>query len=126
MNRKSIKIFSVELLLILIAILLIKTINILDYTPGCIFYLRTGLQCPACGGTRCVVSLLNGDIKSAFLFHPVFCVAIIYLLICNIVYLINLNKKKKILTFIYPKPYYAIIFAIIVVIFGFTRMFISI
>ena len=39
----------------------------------------------------------------------------------TIEYLINLNKKKEILPWIYPKYWYAIIFAVILVIYGILR-----
>lgn len=120
MNKKSIKIILIELLILILAIIGVNS-NLMQYTPSCLFYKATNLQCPSCGGTRCVENILKGNFKEAFLFHPIFFIFIFYLLLCNIVYLINLNKKNKILTWIYPKYWYAIIFTIILVIYGILR-----
>lgn len=120
MNKKSIKIILIELLILILAIIGVNS-NLMQYTPSCLFYKATNLQCPSCGGTRCVENILKGNFKEAFLFHPIFFIFIFYLLLCNIVYLINLNKKNKILTWIYPKYWYAIIFAVILVIYGILR-----
>ncbi len=121
MNIKSIKIILIEISIVLIAVVLINIINIDDIIPNCLFFEATGLQCPSCGGTRCFLNLLHGNFKAAFLFHPIFFIALTYLLIVNIIYLINLNRKKDFATWIYPKPYYAIIFAVILVVYGFLR-----
>ena len=120
MNAKSIKIILIELFILILAIIGANS-NLMQYTPSCLFYKATNLQCPSCGGTRCVENILKGNFKEAFLFHPIFFITIFYLLLCNIVYLINLNKKNKILTWIYPKYWYAIIFAVILVIYGILR-----
>lgn len=120
MNKKSIKIILIELLILILAIIGGNS-NLMQYTPSCLFYKATNLQCPSCGGTRCVENILKGNFKEAFLFHPIFFISVFYLLLCNIVYLINLNKKNKILTWIYPKYWYAIIFAVILVIYGILR-----
>ncbi len=120
MNAKSIKIIIIELFILILAIIGVNS-NLMQYTPSCLFYKATNLQCPSCGGTRCVENILKGNFKEAFLFHPIFFITIFYLLLCNIVYLINLNKKNKILTWIYPKYWYAIIFAVILVIYGILR-----
>lgn len=44
------------------------------YVPGafptCAWLKLTGLQCPMCGGTRALYSLLSGDIVSSFLMNP--------------------------------------------------------
>ena len=114
MNKKSIKIILIELLILILAIIGVNS-NLMQ------FYEATNLQCPSCGGTRCVENILKGNFKEAFLFHPIFFISVFYLLLCNIVYLINLNKKNKILTWIYPKYWYAIIFAVILVIYGILR-----
>lgn len=120
MNKKSIKIILIELLILILAIIGVNSI-LMQYTPRCLFYESTHLQCPSCGGTRCVENILKGNFKAAFLFHPIFFITIFYLLLCNIIYLINLNRKNKILIWIYPKYWYTIIFAIILVVFGIVR-----
>ena len=38
----------------------------------CLFRLLTGICCPACGMTRAWTSFLNGNIKMAFYYHPLF------------------------------------------------------
>lgn len=34
--------------------------------PKCILKQYTGIDCPGCGGTRCVHALLHGDLRTAF------------------------------------------------------------
>ena len=119
MNRKSI-IISIELIILLVLIIIVNS-NLISCISKCWIYQTTGILCPACGGTTCIVNLLQGNLKEAFFSHIVFFVTIIYLLICNIVYIINLNRKKKITTWIYPKYWYAIIFAIILIIYTIIR-----
>ena len=120
MNKKSIIIISIELI-ILIGIATILNTNLVNYIPQCWIYQTTGILCPGCGGTRCIVNLFQGNIKEALFSHMIFFITIIYLLICNIVYIINLNKKKKIATWIYPKYWYSIIFVIILLIYTIIR-----
>ena len=38
--------------------------------PGCPFKRLTGLACPTCGLTRCVMALGGGDWQAAFHWHP--------------------------------------------------------
>ena len=52
---------SVSILTILIAI---------NY--GCIYKRLLGITCPGCGLTRAYKSLIHGDIKQAFYYHPLF------------------------------------------------------
>lgn len=46
-----------------------------SWLPGCPFNWLTGLDCPACGSTRMVYSLLHGDLAAAWHFNPVMLVA---------------------------------------------------
>ncbi len=44
---------------------------------SCPFLLLTGLYCPGCGGTRAVRSLLRGDLRMSFQYHPLVLYAIL-------------------------------------------------
>lgn len=49
--------------------------SIKNLYPPCMLHATTGLHCPGCGTTRCLHSLLNGEIRQAFaynIFAPVF------------------------------------------------------
>ena len=120
MNKKSIIIIGIELVILIVVTIILNT-NLINYIPQCWIYQTTGILCPACGGTKCVVNIFQGNIKEAFFSHMIFFITIIYWVICNIVYIINLNQKKKIATWIYPKYWYVIIFAIILIIYTIIR-----
>ncbi|MCE5279481.1 MAG: DUF2752 domain-containing protein [Planctomycetaceae bacterium] len=44
-------------------------------TTICLLRRLTGLPCPACGGTRCFLCLLQGDILAAVAYNPLAAVA---------------------------------------------------
>ena len=121
MNKKRTKIILTELAIVIFAVILVNTVNITQYTIGCWFYQATGLQCPSCGGTRCIINIFQGNFKEAFFLHPIYFITVVYLLIVNIIYIINIGRKEKIAKWIYPKPWYAIVLAIILVVYGFLR-----
>lgn len=120
---KKIKTYQI----ILIEIIVIIVLYIISFAPftqklaTCWFYKNTGILCPGCGGTRCVQSLLKGDIINAFKYHAIFTIGIIYLLILNVIYLINKNKEKKILEWLYPKNVYVYIFVVILILYTICR-----
>ena len=43
--------------------------NKIGFGIPCLFHLITGLKCPGCGISRMCISLLKGDIHSAFLYN---------------------------------------------------------
>ena len=120
MNKKSLIIIIIEIVFLAILYLFTKS-DYIELVPECWIYKSTGILCPACGGTRCVLNFLQGNFIEAFFSHMVFFLGIIYLGIINIVYLINLNKKEKIATWIYPKYWYTIIFVIILIVYAIMR-----
>ena len=52
--------------------------------PDCIIYRYFGVFCPACGGTRAIISLFNLKIKESIFYNPV----VIYSLTVSTIYLL--------------------------------------
>ncbi|MDR0659770.1 MAG: DUF2752 domain-containing protein [Prevotellaceae bacterium] len=85
-----------------IAIVVLAALAILYFTynpaeselfPKCPFYALTGLKCPGCGSQRAIHYLFNGNIRGAFLVHPLLVLAIPYLLLA--VYFEYMGGKSK-------------------------------
>lgn len=93
----------------------------ISFVPKCYFISNYGILCPSCGCTRCINSLLKGDLIEAIKYNAVFFITIIYLIILNTIYIINNFKKNKILEKIYPKWWYLIIWVIILLIYTLIR-----
>jgi hypothetical protein len=49
------------------------------FYPRCLFNLATGLYCPGCGSTRCLHSLLHGDLLQAFAYNAMLVLTLPYL-----------------------------------------------
>ena len=60
--------------------------------PGCIFYLKLGFYCPACGMTRAFITLLEGNVLKSLYYNP----TVIYILGYVSIYMI-INTICKIL-----------------------------
>lgn len=120
MNKKSLRVIIIELIVLILLYVFMEN-QWIEKIPQCWVYHKTGLLCPSCGGTRCVIYLLKGNIIKAFFSHSLFFMAILYLLCVNIVGIINLNKEKKILTWIYPKYWYGVVFIIFLIIYTIVR-----
>lgn len=120
MNKKSLVIIGVEIIALVILYGFI-TSQYLEMIPSCWIHRETGLLCPACGGTRCLISLLKGNWIKAFFSHTIFFIGILYLFIINVVYIINLNREKKIATWMYPKYWYVFVFTILLIIYTIIR-----
>lgn len=61
--------------------------------PDCPIYSHFGLYCPACGGTRAVISLFHLKLIKSFLYHPI----VLYTFIVTTCYLIieTINNIRK-------------------------------
>ncbi len=80
--------------LIIGAVILKFTIELWQpLVPQCVIYKNTGLYCPGCGGTRAIISLLNGHIIKALIYNPGAVVLVIVILLA----LIGKITDKKIL-----------------------------
>ena len=88
------------------------------------FYLQFGLQCPACGGTRCLNYLTAGKVFYAFQLNPyVFCTVILSVGILSLMNIAVLSKKgqgRELLNRIW-KPKWLIAWAVGFAVFGILR-----
>lgn len=122
MKKQRIK--NVVLIMILLLILLITYLylnKIYGFYIPCLFHKLTNLYCPGCGATRCILSLLKGNIKEAFQYNPIFFTMIPFLIL-GIIYKIYIyieNKKDNLINRI--PNYIWIIIIIILIIFGILR-----
>ena len=73
-------IITIAIICVCIALFLMGTFSI----PGCIFYNKFNVYCPACGATRAFIHLLNGDIFESIISNPM----VFYLILVVIIYLI--------------------------------------
>ena len=64
---------------ILTGLLYFVVISILGYGIPCIFRTITGLQCPGCGVSRMLSSMIKLNFKDAFDYHPVLFVSLPFL-----------------------------------------------
>lgn len=70
--------------------------------PECVIYRLTDIYCPACGGSRAVIALLEGRIVDSLHYHPLVlymvCLWCIYIGVNSVIYLYT-HKKEKMLHF---------------------------
>ena len=85
---------SITYILILLGIF-IYFFYLNDYfsIPTCPIYTNLGIYCPACGGTRAVISLLHFDFLSSILFNPI----VIYTLFFSTLYTDSSTLFSKVL-----------------------------
>ncbi|ERJ58428.1 DUF2752 domain-containing protein [Sphingobacterium paucimobilis] len=82
LNKRQRVLLLYPLTLVTVA-LLYKYFNPLEslFFPKCPVKAITGLDCPGCGGQRAAHSLLNGDVRQAFMENPLLPLLIPYLIL---------------------------------------------
>lgn len=88
---------------------------------NCLFHKYTGLLCPGCGITRCIFSIMNGNLIKAYNYNKLLFLLIPFIItyFVYIMYLYIFNKKDKLIKNIPNYMWYSII--IIVILFGIVR-----
>lgn len=124
MDKKKKLVLSLDLGALLALLLLGPLAGLmLRHFPPCPFA-AWGIDCPACGGTRCVGYLFSGHIVDAFWAHPYFFVSIAFLgvllVLLDLSVLAGVRWARKALD-VLAKPRTAIIWAVGLVLFTFAR-----
>lgn len=73
------------------------------WMPKCVFKLATGLECPSCGATRAVHSLLHGHFSEALRFNYFLIVSLGYAFLAGIVWLIPKLHQTRLRRVIYGR-----------------------
>lgn len=99
METRLKKVVLINIGLILLFFLYYKIYISFNIGVPCIFKIITGLDCPGCGITRCLFSLVNLDINKAFQYNALVTILIIpftvYYLYLNYCYVIDKPNKVK-------------------------------
>jgi hypothetical protein len=74
-----------------------------DSVRICIFKKVTGYPCPACGSTRSMLSLFQGDIRSALMLNPVGLVLFVIIVLAPLLILYDLVFKRELFFALYNK-----------------------
>lgn len=113
-------ILSLLIIIIMLIFFLYLNKNYGFYIP-CLFHKLTNLYCPGCGITRCIVSLLKGNISAAFKYNQLVFILLPFLTVYFIykIYLYLTNNQDKIIKKI-PNIIW-IILLIITILFGILR-----
>lgn len=98
MKKRIIKVISIVLVLIMLLLGYYFLNSLFHIGIPCIFHKITGYQCPGCGITRALFSLIQGDIKKAFSYNQlIFFLApfiIAYFIYTNYIYILGKRQSK--------------------------------
>lgn len=103
-SDKKKKMLMLQLILILVGVLaiLITKTDIIKLIPECTVRSCIGIICPTCGVTRCVKNMIDFNFFEAFKYHPVFFIGLCYLILIDLLYVINTWFDKNYLRFLLP------------------------
>ena len=112
LKKKYSKLIFVDLCIIISLIIIFIFVNssFVNFMPSCYWQKNYDITCPSCGSTRCIISFMKGDFISSFLYNPFLFVLITYLLLLNLLYIINTILNKNYFNFFYPKWWYIIVY----------------
>lgn len=116
-KTKNMILFEVIVMIFILVLYIIVKTEIIKIVPSCYILRKTGILCPSCGGTRCIKALINLNIVEALRMNAFYTITIIYLLILNIVYILNTIFKTNKFKIIYIKKVHLIIWLITLILY---------
>ena len=103
-NNEQQKVFLIGNTFLLLFIILMLVLYLITSSLDivlCPLKNLANIPCPFCGGTRCAISFFHLDLISAFKYHPSTLLLIIYTIIIEFVFIIDLILKKNISKYIF-------------------------
>ncbi len=97
----------------------------IDAFPDCYFVRTFGIQCPSCGGTRCVFQFFSGNFAESLSLNPLYFFAIIYVILLFVflnLSLFRLNFARRAVK-IMASWQAVVVFAVCYLILGTVRFF---
>lgn len=118
METRRKKVIKKFLLLLFLGITYLVLVDIFHIGFVCVFHEITGLECPGCGITRCILSIFKGNFKEAFHYNMLVFMLLPFAIIYSIYVSYNYIRGKK-----YAKinGKIEILLLIIVILFGIIR-----
>jgi hypothetical protein len=95
MSEKSTALTLLSLALISAGIIFYFTPGAGSIYPPCPTKYLTTYSCPGCGSLRSVHNLLHGNVEKAFYFNPLTVIALPFLAVWSVLYLLQLFFKMK-------------------------------
>ena len=123
-TKQMLKIESIIIICVISLYITVK-MDLIKILPECYFYNKLGLLCPRCGGTRCVIELMNFNFIQAIQMNAFIVITFLYLMILNIVYIYNTIRKKNKFKFLYIKNVHIIIWGVLLIIYTIFRNIIN-
>lgn len=120
MKKEYKKLILVQMIIVMflaICFVFLKS-EYISLVPKCIFKEKFGILCVACHGTSFAIEMARFNFIQAFKVHPIFFISLIYLVLLDITYIINVIFKKNINIF---KWWHLIIWIILLIIYTILR-----
>lgn len=120
MKKEYKKLILVQMIIVMflaICFLFLRS-KYISLVPKCIFKENFGILCVACHGTSFAIEMAKFNFIQAFKVHPIFFISLIYLVLLDITYIINVIFKKNINIF---KWWHLIIWIILLIIYTILR-----
>lgn len=95
METRRKKVIKKVLLLFFLGISYIILVDIFHIGFICVFHEITGLECPGCGITRCILSILKGNFKEAFHYNMLIFVSLPFVIVYTVYVSYNYIKGKE-------------------------------
>lgn len=118
METRIKKVIKKFLLLFFFGIAYLVLVDVFHIGFVCVFHEITGLECPGCGITRCILSIIKGNLKEAFHYNMLIFISLPIAIVYSIYISYNYIKGKKYYK-LGDKGWYVIL--TIVILFGIIR-----